>query len=48
MGVDTTGYKVRAFVISAAYAGLAGALIAHAILLSTRACSPSSAPSRWW
>ncbi len=35
MGVDTTGYKVRAFVISAAYAGLAGALIAHAILLST-------------
>jgi branched-chain amino acid transport system permease protein len=35
MGVDTTGYKVRAFVISAAYAGMAGALIAHAILLST-------------
>ena len=35
MGVDTTGYKVRAFVISAAYAGLAGALIAHAIQLST-------------
>jgi branched-chain amino acid transport system permease protein len=35
MGVDTTGYKVRAFVISAAYAGLAGALIAHAILLAT-------------
>jgi branched-chain amino acid transport system permease protein len=35
MGVDTTGYKVRAFVISAAYAGLAGALIAHAIQLAT-------------
>jgi branched-chain amino acid transport system permease protein len=35
MGVDTTGYKVRAFVISAAYAGLAGALISHAILLAT-------------
>jgi branched-chain amino acid transport system permease protein len=35
MGVDTTGYKVRAFVISAAFAGLAGALIAHAIQLST-------------
>jgi branched-chain amino acid transport system permease protein len=35
MGVDTTGYKVRAFVISAAFAGLAGAFIAHAILLST-------------
>ncbi len=35
MGVDTTGYKVRAFVISAAYAGLGGALIAHAILLAT-------------
>src|SRR5207302_1274101 len=26
MGVDTTGYKVRAFVISAFFAGLAGAL----------------------
>ncbi len=35
MGVDTTGYKVRAFVISAAYAGLAGGLIVHAILLAT-------------
>jgi branched-chain amino acid transport system permease protein len=31
MGVDTTGYKVRAFVISAAYAGLAGGLIVHTI-----------------
>jgi branched-chain amino acid transport system permease protein len=35
MGVDTTGYKVRAFVISAAYAGLAGGLIVHAIQLAT-------------
>ncbi len=35
MGVDTTGYKVRAFTISAAYAGLAGGLIAHAIQLVT-------------
>jgi branched-chain amino acid transport system permease protein len=35
MGVDTTGYKVRAFAISAAYAGLAGGLIVHAILLAT-------------
>ncbi len=35
MGVDTTGYKVRAFAISAAYAGLAGGLIAHAIQLAT-------------
>jgi branched-chain amino acid transport system permease protein len=35
MGVDTTGYKVRAFVISSAYAGLAGALISHAIMLAT-------------
>ncbi len=35
MGVDTTGYKVRAFTISAAYAGLAGGLIAHAIMLVT-------------
>jgi branched-chain amino acid transport system permease protein len=34
MGVDTTGYKVRAFVISAAYAGLAGGLTVHAILLA--------------
>ena len=35
MGVDTTGYKVRAFTISAAYAGLAGGLIVHAIQLAT-------------
>src|SRR5574342_1339706 len=35
MGVDTTGYKVRAFVISAAYAGLAGGLIVHLIQLCT-------------
>jgi branched-chain amino acid transport system permease protein len=35
MGVDTTGYKVRAFTISAAYAGLAGGLIVHAIQLVT-------------
>ncbi|MGB8930679.1 MAG: branched-chain amino acid ABC transporter permease [Anaeromyxobacteraceae bacterium] len=35
MGVDTTGYKVRAFAISAAYAGLAGALSAHLIQLAT-------------
>jgi branched-chain amino acid transport system permease protein len=34
MGVDTTGYKVRAFTISAAYAGLAGGLVVHAILLA--------------
>jgi branched-chain amino acid transport system permease protein len=35
MGVDTTGYKVRAFVISAAFAGLAGALIVHLLQLAT-------------
>jgi branched-chain amino acid transport system permease protein len=35
MGVDTTGYKVRAFTIAAAYAGLAGGLVGHAILLVT-------------
>jgi branched-chain amino acid transport system permease protein len=35
MGVDTTGYKVRAFIISAAYAGLAGGLVVHAIQLVT-------------
>ena len=35
MGVDTTGYKVKAFAIAAAYAGLAGGLIVHAILLAT-------------
>jgi branched-chain amino acid transport system permease protein len=29
MGVDTTGYKVRAFVVSAFFAGLAGGLFAH-------------------
>ena len=29
MGVDTTGYKVRAFVIAAAFAGLAGGLLVH-------------------
>ncbi len=35
MGVNTTGYKVRAFTVSAAYAGLAGGLIVHAIQLVT-------------
>jgi branched-chain amino acid transport system permease protein len=29
MGVDTTGYKVRAFVVSAFFAGVAGGLFAH-------------------
>ncbi|MBN1207720.1 MAG: branched-chain amino acid ABC transporter permease [Myxococcaceae bacterium] len=29
MGVDTTGYKVRAFVVSAFFAGIAGGLFAH-------------------
>jgi branched-chain amino acid transport system permease protein len=29
MGVDTTSYKVRAFVISSFFAGVAGALFAH-------------------
>ena len=29
MGVDTTGYKVRAFVISSFFAGVAGGLFAH-------------------
>jgi branched-chain amino acid transport system permease protein len=29
MGVDTTGYKVRAFVVSSFFAGVAGALFAH-------------------
>ncbi len=37
MGVDTTGYKVRAFVISAAFAGLAGGLIVHKVQLATPA-----------
>jgi branched-chain amino acid transport system permease protein len=37
MGVDTTGYKVRAFTISAAYAGLAGGLVGHAIQMVTPA-----------
>jgi branched-chain amino acid transport system permease protein len=38
MGVNTTGYKVRAFVISAAFAGLAGGLLVHLIQL----CTPRS------
>ena len=29
MGVDTTSYKVRAFVLSSFFAGVAGALFAH-------------------
>jgi branched-chain amino acid transport system permease protein len=35
MGVDTVGWKVRAFVISAAFAGLAGVLLVHKIQLVT-------------
>jgi len=35
MGVDTTGYKVRAFVIASSFAGLAGGLLVHLIQLST-------------
>lgn len=31
MGVDTTGYKVRAFVVSSFFAGVAGGLFAHFI-----------------
>jgi branched-chain amino acid transport system permease protein len=38
MGVDTTGYKVRAFVIASAFAGLAGGLLVHLIQL----CTPRS------
>jgi branched-chain amino acid transport system permease protein len=38
MGVDTTGYKVRAFMISSAFAGLAGGLLVHLIQL----CTPRS------
>jgi branched-chain amino acid transport system permease protein len=38
MGVDTTGYKVHAFVISSAFAGLAGGLLVHLIQL----CTPKS------
>jgi branched-chain amino acid transport system permease protein len=38
MGVDTTGYKVRAFVLAAAFAGLAGGLLVHLIQL----CTPRS------
>jgi branched-chain amino acid transport system permease protein len=29
MGVDTTGYKVRAFVVSSFFAGIAGGLFSH-------------------
>ncbi len=38
MGVDTTSYKVHAFVISSAFAGLAGGLLVHLIQL----CTPKS------
>jgi branched-chain amino acid transport system permease protein len=38
MGVDTVGYKVRAFVIASAFAGLAGGLLVHLIQL----CTPRS------
>ena len=38
MGVDTTGYKVRAFVIASAFAGLAGGLLVHQLQL----CTPRS------
>lgn len=33
MGVDTTGYKVRAFMISSFFAGIAGALLGHYLQL---------------
>jgi branched-chain amino acid transport system permease protein len=33
MGVNTTAYKVRAFVVSAFFAGVAGALFAHFVPL---------------
>jgi branched-chain amino acid transport system permease protein len=38
MGVNTTGYKVRAFMIAAAFAGLSGGLLVHLIQL----CTPRS------
>jgi branched-chain amino acid transport system permease protein len=38
MGVDTTGYKVRAFMISSAFAGLSGGLLVHLI----QRCTPRS------
>jgi branched-chain amino acid transport system permease protein len=34
MGVNTTGYKVRAFVVSAFFAGVAGALFGHLVLFN--------------
>lgn len=37
MGVDTTGYKVRAFAVSAFFAGIAGSLLGHYLqILSPR------------
>ena len=38
MGVNTTSYKVKAFVIAAAFAGLGGGLLVHMIQL----CTPRS------
>lgn len=35
MGVDTTGYKVRAFAVSAFFAGIAGSLLGHYLQILT-------------
>lgn len=37
MGVDTTGYKVRAFVLSSFFAGVAGGLFTHYLRIATPA-----------
>ncbi len=37
MGVDTTGYKVRAFVVSSFFAGVAGGLFTHYLRIATPA-----------
>ena len=48
MGVDTTGYKVRAFVISAATRASPARSSPTPSCSPPRACSRSCAPSRWW
>lgn len=35
MGIDTTGYKVRAFAVSAFFAGIAGSLLGHYLQILT-------------
>jgi len=48
MGVDTTSYKVRAFVLSSFFAGVAGALFAHFVPIVNPGSFTSSSRWRSW